>query len=250
MRAKTFGAFATGFAVGVVAVGLGLWGSGTLKTAHMPPWVRPDAPQTVVAPAVLDTASASTVPPAPVPPPETPPAPPTTTGSADRVATESSTMRQGAELRLAMPLANVDPKTLTDQFQEARGGGSRKHEAIDILSPRGTPVLAVAEGNVAKLFTSKDGGLTVYQFGRATRSGMSELRETRRRTCRICISRYSSWGRRNSGGRGRRSIRCRCCARRAKELSAISYQLSALHLRGLRAPDAFGGWAFWLIVDS
>ena len=61
-----------------------------------------------------------------------------------------------------MPLAGVDPNTLTDTFNDARTG--HKHEALDIMAPRGTPVLAVAEGNVAKLFNSKQGGLTVYQF--------------------------------------------------------------------------------------
>jgi len=35
---------------------------------------------------------------------------------------------------------------------------------MDILSPRNTPVLAVDDGTIAKLFTSKAGGLTVYQF--------------------------------------------------------------------------------------
>ena len=40
----------------------------------------------------------------------------------------------------------------------------RRHEAIDILAPRGTDVLAVEDGKVAKLFTSNAGGLTVYQF--------------------------------------------------------------------------------------
>jgi murein DD-endopeptidase MepM/ murein hydrolase activator NlpD len=66
-----------------------------------------------------------------------------------------------------MPLANVDPKTLTDTFNDARTG--HKHEALDIPAPRGTPVLAVAEGNVAKLFNSKQGGLTVYQFDNTQR---------------------------------------------------------------------------------
>jgi murein DD-endopeptidase MepM/ murein hydrolase activator NlpD len=32
------------------------------------------------------------------------------------------------------------------------------------MAPRGTPVVAVDTGVIAKLFTSKPGGLTVYQF--------------------------------------------------------------------------------------
>jgi murein DD-endopeptidase MepM/ murein hydrolase activator NlpD len=63
--------------------------------------------------------------------------------------------------RLAMPIAGIDPAKLHSNFDEVRG---HKHEALDIMSPRGTPVMAVAEGNVVKLFTSKEGGLTVYQF--------------------------------------------------------------------------------------
>src|SRR5450759_1309623 len=62
----------------------------------------------------------------------------------------------------AMPVAGVDPRTLQSNFSQARGGHA--HEALDIVAPRGTEVLAVAEGNVVKLFTSKPGGLTVYQF--------------------------------------------------------------------------------------
>jgi murein DD-endopeptidase MepM/ murein hydrolase activator NlpD len=40
----------------------------------------------------------------------------------------------------------------------------RRHEAIDILAPRGTEVLAVEDGEIAKIFTSDAGGLTLYQF--------------------------------------------------------------------------------------
>ena len=64
---------------------------------------------------------------------------------------------------LSMPIANVDPRALRDDFAETRGG-ARRHEAIDILAPRGTPVLAAHDGIVRKLFTSVPGGLTVYEF--------------------------------------------------------------------------------------
>jgi murein DD-endopeptidase MepM/ murein hydrolase activator NlpD len=61
-----------------------------------------------------------------------------------------------------MPIAGMNSASLTESFYDKRDG--RTHEALDLPAPRGTPVLAVAEGNVAKLFTSKEGGLTVYQF--------------------------------------------------------------------------------------
>ncbi len=64
--------------------------------------------------------------------------------------------------RLRIPVAGVYAADLNDSFDEPRGG--RRHEAIDILAPRNTAVLAVDDGTIAKLFTSKAGGLTIYQF--------------------------------------------------------------------------------------
>lgn len=64
--------------------------------------------------------------------------------------------------RLEVPVEGVDRKALRDSFTEGRGG--RVHEAIDILAPRGTPIVAVEDGKIEKLFTSKLGGLTIYQF--------------------------------------------------------------------------------------
>jgi murein DD-endopeptidase MepM/ murein hydrolase activator NlpD len=64
---------------------------------------------------------------------------------------------------LHLPLKDVTPKDLHSSFDEMRGR-SRQHEAIDILSPRHTPVVAVDDGCVARLFESKAGGITVYQF--------------------------------------------------------------------------------------
>ena len=61
-----------------------------------------------------------------------------------------------------LPVAGVRPDQLTDTFTAARGGGTRVHEALDIMASRGTPVLAAVPGTVEKLFLSKLGGNTIY----------------------------------------------------------------------------------------
>jgi peptidoglycan LD-endopeptidase LytH len=62
---------------------------------------------------------------------------------------------------LAFPVKGYQ-SALRDTFDERRG--NVVHEALDIMAPRGTPVVAVDDGTIAKLFRSKPGGLTVYQF--------------------------------------------------------------------------------------
>ncbi len=66
---------------------------------------------------------------------------------------------------LVLPIAGLTSKDLVDTFDQARGTG--RHEAIDIMEPRGTPVRAVVDGTIAKLFLSKPGGNTIYLFDRA-----------------------------------------------------------------------------------
>lgn len=68
-----------------------------------------------------------------------------------------------ADRDLVIPVQGIRPDQLTRSFTERRGGG-RSHEAIDILAPMNTPVLAVEDGEVARLFYSKAGGITIYQF--------------------------------------------------------------------------------------
>lgn len=64
---------------------------------------------------------------------------------------------------LLVPVQGVAADALSDTFGDARSG-ERVHEALDIMAPTGTPVLAVADGHVEKLFDSRLGGLTLYQF--------------------------------------------------------------------------------------
>jgi murein DD-endopeptidase MepM/ murein hydrolase activator NlpD len=63
---------------------------------------------------------------------------------------------------LVIPVAGVRPEQLTDTWGQSRGGGMREHHAIDIMAPRGTPVIAAAPGRVEKIFESDNGGHTVY----------------------------------------------------------------------------------------
>lgn len=64
---------------------------------------------------------------------------------------------------LTMPIQGIAAADLRDTFNEARPGGKR-HGATDILAPRGTPVRAMDDGFIRKLFLSKPGGNTIYEF--------------------------------------------------------------------------------------
>jgi murein DD-endopeptidase MepM/ murein hydrolase activator NlpD len=68
----------------------------------------------------------------------------------------------GAARSLRVPIDGSDVESWKGGFVERRG--NRPHDAVDILAPRNTPVHAVTDGTIAKLFVSKAGGNTIYQF--------------------------------------------------------------------------------------
>ena len=77
-------------------------------------------------------------------------------------ASDAAVVQMLRARKLEIPVAGVDADDLRDTYSEARG--SRSHEALDILAPRNTKVRAVEHGRIEKLFTSKAGGLTIYEF--------------------------------------------------------------------------------------
>lgn len=86
------------------------------------------------------------------------PAPPALNPSPPSQAEEGA-----APNNLIIPVAGVRPDQLRDTFSESRSEG-RVHDAIDIIAPKGTPVLAAADGTILKLFQSVPGGTTIYQL--------------------------------------------------------------------------------------
>jgi murein DD-endopeptidase MepM/ murein hydrolase activator NlpD len=132
-----------------------------------PPASLPDSavlkPQAANAPPSADMSAAATA-----PAPSARPAPPRDGAG---VAGRNVGDPQGAQLlaarALLVPVAGIAPASLADNYQQGRAG--HLHAAIDILAPAGTAVVAVDDGRIAKLFTSRTGGVTVYQFDRAGR---------------------------------------------------------------------------------
>jgi murein DD-endopeptidase MepM/ murein hydrolase activator NlpD len=146
-----------------------------IAPAPAAPPVRAPAPAIAVAtrPVDVDAPAADVLPPPVVAPSVAPAALPATAGSVASPPAAGSVpipadVPASAVSGLLIPVQGVKPGDLRDTFTQARSA-NRVHDAIDIMAARGTPVVAVNAGRVVKLFTSKPGGLTVYQFDPAER---------------------------------------------------------------------------------
>lgn len=114
------------------------------------------APAEAVAPAVTLQLPAGAPAAEPAPNTDATPAVPT-------VPADASDLSRLRARDLAIPVRGFAAAGLSDNYTQGRAGGAL-HEALDIMAPRGTPVLAVEDGRIAKLFLSKPGGITLYQF--------------------------------------------------------------------------------------
>jgi murein DD-endopeptidase MepM/ murein hydrolase activator NlpD len=141
-----------GFLLGAATILLIVWFY-TVQTGMQPPAL----PRTVPPPSQTPT-------PAPAPTPAPPGGAPPQSVPAPGPVPPASLPGDLALRNLLLPVQGIRSDQLHDTFNESRGGGERVHEALDIMAPRNTPVLAVEDGRVVKLFTSKQGGLTIYQF--------------------------------------------------------------------------------------
>jgi peptidoglycan LD-endopeptidase LytH len=92
-------------------------------------------------------------------------APAAARSATDSVAEPSNELRAR---NLQVPVRGITRESLTDTFTAPRGL-SRVHHAIDIMAPRGTPVVAVDGGTLVRLDSSGAGGIALYQYDAAVR---------------------------------------------------------------------------------
>jgi len=124
-------------------------------------------PQPQASPASATPNTALSVPAAPSPSSFAADPPPEDASPTPQPQTPILTLDPGyaARLNLVIPVKGVKREQLQDTFKDARSEG-RVHDAIDILAPAGTPVIATAEGEIVKLFESERGGITIYQLSK------------------------------------------------------------------------------------
>jgi murein DD-endopeptidase MepM/ murein hydrolase activator NlpD len=90
------------------------------------------------------------------------------TAAARVVAMDVSSEARDADIeyarsrRILMPVAGASIAKIADSFEESRDGGERVHHALDILAPRGTPILAADDGTILRMTTSSLGGISMY----------------------------------------------------------------------------------------
>lgn len=64
---------------------------------------------------------------------------------------------------LVFPVEGAGASAIGSVFGDPRDDGARAHEGVDIFAPRGTPVIAVADGRITQARNTPVGGLVIWQ---------------------------------------------------------------------------------------
>lgn len=134
MRVSRLSLFGNAIVCAVLVLGAWMWWRGVNRTAG--------PPSTAVA-ILAETAKKAGI---------------DSAAGAPRVASRAVGLLQVSPAGLAIPVAGIRAADLVDTFTQSRGGGSRVHDAIDIMAARGTPVVSASDGIVEKLYFSRGGG--------------------------------------------------------------------------------------------
>ena len=132
-----------------------------VRSRPEPTPAQPSAPKPIVDPPATPTAHWEAEKPKDNSPSVSPPNPGPPLESGSSVTDED--LDYLASRNLLVPLVGKSASDLHDNFYQGRSEG-RQHNALDIMAPQATPVLATADGAVRKLFTSDKGGITLYEI--------------------------------------------------------------------------------------
>src|SRR5262245_25296596 len=88
---------------------------------------------------------------------------PTSPSAPTTKSTSAPTPRSVKPVGLIIPVEGGRPSDLHDTFYAARSDG-RVHRAIDIMVPRGTPVLTASDNEIVRIGRNRLGGKIIYQL--------------------------------------------------------------------------------------